>query len=70
MKTVLEIILTLVIVGAALAFGGVQPLVYSLMEAALFLAALLLLLKLARERSAELKIPLWPVLLRLWRSSK
>src|SRR2546426_1218252 len=62
MRTALEIILTLVIIGAALAFGGVQPLVYSLMEVVLFLAALLLLLKLARERSAELKVPLWPVL--------
>jgi len=62
MRTALEVVLTLVIVGAALAFGGVQSLVYSLMEVALFLAALLLLLKLARERSAELKIPLWPLL--------
>src|SRR6266571_2563171 len=65
MRTALEIILTLVIIGATLAFGGVQPLVYSLMEVVLFVAALLLLLKLTRERSsesAELKVPLWPVL--------
>ena len=62
MRTALEIILTLVIIGAALAFGGVQPLVYSLMEVVLFVAALLLLLKPTRERSAEVKVPLWPVL--------
>src|SRR5207244_5385829 len=65
MRAALEIILTLVIIGAALAFGGVQPLVYSLMEVVLFVAALLLLLKLTRERSAEsaeLKVPLGPVL--------
>ena len=62
MKKALEVVLALVIAGAVLAFGGVQPLAYSLVEVSLFLALLLLLLKLTRGQDAQLQVPLWPLL--------
>ena len=66
MNRVLELVLAVAIVGATLAFGGVQPLAYTLMESALFLAVLLLLWKQARQGVIDLPLPLWPVLFALW----
>ena len=62
MDKIIEFLLALLIIGAALAFGGVQPITYSLVEVALFLALLMLLLKQTREGRISLPLPLWPVL--------
>ena len=62
MSKLVELTLALAIIGAALAFGGVQPITYSLMEVALFLVLLMLLLKQTREGRISLPLPLWPVL--------
>jgi len=66
MNRVLELVLAVAIVGATLAFGGVQPLTYTLMEFALFLAVLLLLWKQTRQGEISIPLPLWPVLFALW----
>jgi O-antigen ligase len=66
MNRVLELVLAVTIVGATLAFGGVQPLTYTLMEFALFLAVLLLLWKQTRQGEISIPLPLWPVLFALW----
>jgi O-antigen ligase len=66
MDKVLELILALVIIGATLAFGGVQPVAYSPMEAVLFLLVLVLLLKQSRTGKISLPIPLWPLLFVVW----
>src|SRR5207245_10415933 len=62
MERLLELVLSLAIVGSVLAFGGVQPLTYSLVEAAIFLAVLFLLLKHTRNGKVVFPLPLWPVL--------
>ena len=59
MQKRIEITLALVIVGVTLAFGGVQPIVYSLMEIVLFLALLLVIVKPHREDSPALHAPIW-----------
>ena len=59
MQKRIEIMLVVVIVGVALAFGGVQPIVYSLMEVVLFLAMLLAILKPRREDTPRLQAPIW-----------
>ena len=66
MDKILEVILALVIIGASLAFGGVQPITYSLMEAVLFLLVLLLLLKQTHAGKISLPAPLWPLLFVAW----
>jgi len=66
MDTALEVILALVMMGAALALGGVQPVAYSLMEISLFLAILLLLWKQTRAGQLRLWLPVWPVLFAAW----
>jgi O-antigen ligase len=66
MNRVLELVLAVTIVGATLAFGGVQPLTYTLMEFGVFLAVLLLLWKQTRQGEIALRLPLWPVLFALW----
>jgi len=58
MNTILEWLLVLVIVASTLAFGGVQPLSYSLMEVLLFLAVLLLGLKQSRQGKISFPLPL------------
>jgi O-antigen ligase len=62
MQRALEIILTLVMIGMALAFGGVLPYAYSVGEIILFVAMLLWLYKRSGEERLGLKQPLWPVL--------
>jgi O-antigen ligase len=66
MNRVLELVLVVTIVGTTLAFGGVQPLTYTLMESAVFLGVLLLLWKQTRRGEIALRVPLWPVLFALW----
>lgn len=65
MNKLIELTLALAIIGAALAFGGVQPLTYSLMEVVLFLAVLMLLLKQTWQGNIGLMLPAWPVLFAL-----
>jgi len=62
MKKVLEWLLIAVVVGSTLAFGGVQPLVYSLVEVALFSGFLALLWHQAREGKIDIRLPIWPLL--------
>ncbi len=61
----LEWILAFVMVGMALAFGGVQTITYSLMEVILFFAVLTLLLKQTWEGKIDLRLPVWPLLFSL-----
>ncbi len=62
MKRALELVLAAVIVGSVLAFGGVQPLTYSLVEVVLFGNVLWLLSSRAREGEMTLRLPTWPML--------
>lgn len=66
MYRILELLLAIVIVGTTLAFGGVQPLTYTLAQAALFLAVLLLLWRQTRQGEINLPLPVWPGLFLLW----
>jgi len=62
MNNVLEWLLIAVVVGSTLAFGGVQPLAYSLVEVALFSGFVALLWHQAREGKIEIRVPIWPLL--------
>jgi O-antigen ligase len=62
MNKLLELTLALAIIGAPLAFGGVQPISYSVLEVVLFLALLLLLISQTRKGRIDIRLPLWPVL--------
>jgi O-antigen ligase len=66
MNKVLEWLLIAVIVGSTLAFGGVQPLTYSLVEVTLFLGLFALLWHQAREGKIEIRLPIWPLLFAFW----
>jgi len=66
MKKTLEIILALIFLGSTLAFGGVQPITYSLAEVFIFLAVLLFLWSQQRRGQIRLSLPIWPVLFVLW----
>lgn len=65
MRRATEIILVLTVIGATLAFGGVQPLAYSLMEIAIYAVFLALLVHQARRGQIQLAVPVWPVLFAL-----
>lgn len=65
MNRLLELTLALVIIGAALAFGGVQPITYSLVEVVLLLAVLTFLLRQTWQGKVDLMLPVWPVLFAL-----
>ncbi|MGH9396754.1 MAG: O-antigen ligase family protein [Terriglobia bacterium] len=65
MQRVTEIILALTIIGTTLAFGGVQPLTYSLMEIAIYAIFLALLIQHARRGRIQLDVPVWPLLFAL-----
>jgi len=60
MDTALEAILASVMIGATLAFGGVQPGAYSFTEAVIFLAFFALLVKQAWQGRVSLAVPVWP----------
>ncbi len=62
---IIEVLLALVIIGVTLAFGGVQPLAYSLMEIAVFALFLALVIQQARVGRIQLPLPVWPVLFAL-----
>src|SRR6516164_939140 len=62
MNKALEWLLIAVVVGSTLAFGGVQPVAYSLVEVALFLGFLALLWHQTREGQIEIRLPIWPLL--------
>jgi len=66
MDRILELILVLAIIGASLAFGGVQPITYTLVEAVLFLALTILLFSQTRKGRIRLPAPLWPFLFGFW----
>ena len=58
----IEIILALVIIGETLAFGGVQPIAYSLMEIVILALVLFLLFKQCLAGQIQLPLPIWPIL--------
>lgn len=62
----LEILLALIFVGMALAFGGVQPITYSLAEIFIFIAVILFLWDQKRHGRIHLSLPIWPFLFVLW----
>lgn len=61
-QKIIELVLVLVIIGEVLAFGGVQPIAYSLMEIAIFALVLFLLFNQSRAGQIRLHLPIWPVL--------
>lgn len=65
MQRVAEIILSIVIIFSTLAFGGVQPLTYSLMEIIIFGTLVAILIRQARKGRIDLPVPLWPLLFAL-----
>jgi O-antigen ligase len=62
----IEITLALVIIGVTLAFGGVQPLAYSLMEIVIFGLVVFLLISQSRSGRIQVPLPVWPVLFGLF----
>jgi O-antigen ligase len=62
----LEIGLTLVLLGTAVAFGGVEPLAYSLAEVGIFFLLLVFVLVRSGEGKVKLYLPLWALLFVLW----
>jgi len=62
----LEVVLALILVGGALAFGAVQPIAYSLVEIFIFLAVIAFLWSQKRRGTINLSLPIWPVLFVLW----
>ncbi|MGH9359916.1 MAG: O-antigen ligase family protein [Terriglobia bacterium] len=62
MQKRIEILLAVIIVGATLAFGGVQPLAYSLMEIAIFAILAALLVNQTRRGRIQLPVPVWPLI--------
>lgn len=65
MQRITEIILVLTIAGTTLAFGGVQPLTYSLMEIVIYALFVALLVEHARHGGVRLNVPVWPLLFAL-----
>lgn len=68
-EKLIELILVCCALGATLAFGGVLPLTYSLVEVSLLAALLLFFLKQVRQGEVKLPLPVWPVLFALWVAS-
>ena len=66
MNRTLEIVLAVVLVGTALAFGGVVPAAYSAMEIVLFASVLALLIHETWQGGLELHVAVPPVLFALW----
>ena len=67
MDRFLEMTCSLVLVGSALAFGGVDPLTYSLAEIVLLAVLLSLLIKQLRDGKVHLLlVPVGPVLFLMW----
>lgn len=66
MKKAIEITLAVVIVGTSFAFGGVQPLTYTLVELVVFAALAAVLIRQSRRGEIHLRVPFWPVLFAIW----
>jgi O-antigen ligase len=66
MNRTLEIVLAIVVVGTALAFGGVQPAAYSAMEIVLFASVLALLIHETWQGQIELHVAVAPLVLVVW----
>ena len=66
MNRFLELVLGAVLVGAALDFGGVQPLAYSLMEVVLFAALLVVMVQETWHGRLNFPVPIWPLLFVAW----
>jgi O-antigen ligase len=66
MNRFLEVVLAVTLVGAALDFGGVQPLAYSLMEVVLFAALLAAMVQETWQGRLVLPAPIWPILFVAW----
>ncbi len=62
MQKQIEIALAVIIVGATLAFGGVQPLTYSLLEIAVFAILATVLVKQTRRGRIQLAAPVWTLI--------
>lgn len=62
MQRATEIVLALTLIGVTLAFGGVQPVAYSLMEIMILALFLAWLIYQARQGQIHLALPVWPVL--------
>ena len=62
MEKTTEWLLTLIVIGSALAFGGVQPLATAAMEVLVLLTLLLLVLAQTRRGEIDLCLPVWPLL--------
>lgn len=61
-----EVLLALILIGTTFAFGGVQPIAYSLVEILVFLLFLLFLWHQKRQGRIDLSLPVWPLLFALW----
>ncbi|HXJ95833.1 MAG TPA: O-antigen ligase family protein [Terriglobia bacterium] len=66
MNRTLEIVLAVVVVGTALAFGGVVPAAYSAMEIVVFASLLALLIHETWQGRIELHVAMPPMLFALW----
>ncbi|TAM79560.1 MAG: O-antigen ligase domain-containing protein [Acidobacteria bacterium] len=62
----LEIGLALILVGTSFAFGGVQPIAYSLAEIFVYFIFILLLWDQTRHGKVSMRLPIWPLLFVLW----
>jgi O-antigen ligase len=61
-----EVFLALIMVGSSLAFGGVQPIAFSLAEILTFLLVILFLWHQKRQGQIDLSLPVWPLLFVVW----
>ncbi|PYV35616.1 MAG: hypothetical protein DMG22_01845 [Acidobacteria bacterium] len=66
MKPFATLVLSIVLIGMALDFGGVQPAGYNLGEIVLFLTMLLFLVSQTRAGVISLPLPIWPFLFTGW----
>ncbi len=62
MNRAIEIILALTIVGATLAFGGVQTITFSIMEVVVFALMFAVLVQQTRQGEIRLPLPIWTAL--------
>lgn len=62
----LEFVLALILIGTSFAFGGVQPIAYSLTEILVFFIVILFLWNQKRHGEVNLSLPVWPFLFVLW----
>ena len=66
MATKLETVLALILVGTSFAFGGVQPMAYSLAEISVFAVVVLFLWSQTRQGKISVSLPVWPLLFALF----